>query len=164
MRYIEYKQVQGLKKIKYRQRDPLFGLNASIFYINRFIYVKGKTLRDRLFIKLLYLMKLNRYSAVDIFYLVLGLHYLNIKTVHIRVAGRPHYIPVPMSINEGHSMLIRFLMKGSKLQTGTTYEQRLLQEFEAILYSSNKSFTLQQISKMYEQAKEDRIFAHFRWR
>jgi hypothetical protein len=164
MRYLEYRQLQGLKKIRYRQRDALFGLNAPIFYLNRFIYIKGKTLRDKLFFKLLYLMKLNRYSAIDIFYLVLGLHYLNIKTVHIRVAGRSHYIPVPMSINEGHSMLIRFLMKGSKSQTETTYERRLLQEFEAILYSTNKSYTLQYIDKVYDQAKEDRIFAHFRWR
>jgi len=164
MRYLEYKQIQGLKTIKYRQLDPLFGRGLPLFYANRFIHIKGKTIQTRLYLKLIYLMKSNRYIPMDMFYLVLGRHYLNVKTVHIRVAGRPYHIPVPIPVAEGYSMLIRFLVYGSQSQPGFTYEQRLLQEFEATLYALGKSYTIQTIDKMYERAQEDKIFAHFRWR
>jgi hypothetical protein len=164
MKYIEYKALYSFDRLNYDRLDPFYDSPTFFLYLTHINYARRRPSTYRLIYRLLFLMKSVGYIPLDFFYQVIKYHWFNIKTVHIEIAGRSHNIPVPITINAGYSMLIRYFINGSHSQTEIRYEQRLLAEFEAMVFYIGKSYGILSIEKMFEQAKEDHIFAHYRWR
>lgn len=164
MKYIEYKTFFFFHHIKYDRLDPFYDSGIFFFFIPHLNYARKRPSTYRLVYRLLRLMKDTGYVPLDFFYQLISYYWFNIKTVHIQIAGRSHNIPVPIHASAGYSMLIRYIINGSHLQTELTYEQRLLAEFEALIFLVGKSYATLSFEKMFEQAQEDHIFAHYRWR
>ncbi len=164
MKYIEYKTYQYFHRTYLDDMDCFYDSQLVYLFLNRFNYSGGKSLNYRLLYDWLYFVKRVGFTPLDYLYKAVYRNRLNIKTAHILISGRSHNIPIPIMNSEGLALVMRYVLKGTRLQEGKYFKYRFGDELEAIIYKLAKSHGKEAMTKMLQQAKEDHIYMHYRWR